>query len=168
MINKKICMVGAQAVGKTALVEQYVRSIFSDHYLSTIGVKVSKKECRVGEQSLNLVLWDMEGGVEYDEVNASYLRGAMGFLIVADGTRRETLDAALPIRLHVFDIIGHVPHYLLLNKADLRPHWQVTEEDIAQFERQGLHVLQTSAKTGEGVEGAFIGLAEAIVLERPA
>ena len=164
MINKKVCMVGALAVGKTSLIEQYVRSIFSDHYLSTLGVKVSKKECRAGEQIIHLVLWDMEGGVEYNEVSASYLRGAMGFFIVADGTRRDTLATALPIRRRIFDIIGHVPHYLLLNKADLLPAWQVTEDDITQFERQDLHVMKTSAKTGEGVESAFTRLTEAMVL----
>jgi small GTP-binding protein len=167
MITKKICMVGGLAVGKTSLVEQYVRSIFSDHYLSTMGVKVSKKECRVGEQGINLVLWDMEGkdGDGDSGTNPSYLRGAMGFFLVADGARRDTLTATLPIRLRVLDIIGDVPHYLLINKADLLPHWQVTEEDIAHIERQGLPILRTSAKTGEGVDDAFTRLAEAMLRE---
>ena len=157
-------MIGAFSVGKTSLVEQYVRSIFSDRYLSTVGVKVSKKECRVGEQHVSLVLWDMEGKDEYNEINASYLRGAMGFFVVADGTRKDTLNTALLIRLLALDIAGNVPHYLLLNKADLCPDWQVTEDDIAHIELQGLTVLKTSAKTGEGVEDAFARLAEAMVL----
>jgi hypothetical protein len=53
----------------------------------------------------------------------------------------------------------------LLNKADLLSGWQVTEEDIAHLELQGLHVMKTSAKTGEGVEDAFVRLAEAMLLE---
>ena len=158
MISKKICMVGAFAVGKTSLVEQYVRSIFSNRYLSTVGVKVSKKTCSVGEQDVNLVLWDMEGKDEYNEINASYLRGAMGFFLVADGTRKDTLNTALLIRLLALDIVGDIPHYMLLNKADLHPHWQVTEDDITHLEQQGLRVLQVSAKTGEGVEEAFLKL----------
>ncbi|MDR2695386.1 MAG: GTP-binding protein [Deltaproteobacteria bacterium] len=165
MITKKVCMVGTLAVGKTSLVEQYVRSIFSDHYLSTMGVKVSKKECRVGEQSINLVLWDMEGKDGNNESHPAYLRGAMGFFLVADGTRRDTLATVLPTRQRVLDVIGNVPHYLLLNKVDLLPHWQVTEEDVARIAQQGLHVLKTSAKTGEGVDDAFTGLAEAMLRE---
>jgi Fe2+ transport system protein B len=58
-----------------------------------------------------------------------------------------------------------MPHYLLLNKADLRPAWQVTEEDITHLELQGVQVLKTSAKTGEGVELAFSSLAEAMLRE---
>jgi len=156
-------MIGAFAVGKTALVEQYVHSIFSNRYLSTVGVKISKRECRVGEQNVNLMLWDMEGKDEYNEINALYLRGAMGFFLVADGTRKDTLNTALLIRLLALDMAGSVPHYLLLNKADLLPAWQVTEEDITHLEQQGLSVLKTSAKTGEGVEEAFSNLAAAML-----
>jgi small GTP-binding protein len=156
-------MLGAFAVGKTALVEQYVRSIFSNRYLSTVGVKISKKECRVGEQDVNLLLWDMEGKDEYNEINSFYLRGAMGFFLVADGTRKETLNTALLIRLLVLDTVGNLPHYLLINKADLSPDWQVTEDDITPLEQQGLQVLKTSAKTGDGVEYAFTRLTEAIL-----
>jgi len=165
MISKKVCMIGAFAVGKTALVEQYVRSIFSNRYLSTVGVKISKRECRVGEQDVNLMLWDMEGKDEHNEINAFYLRGAMGFFLVADGTRKDTLNTALLIRLLALDVAGNIPHYLLLNKADLLPDWQVTSEDITHLEQQGLKVLQTSAKTGKGVEEAFNSLAAAMLRE---
>ena len=164
MISKKICMIGAFAVGKTSLVEQYVRSIFSNRYLSTVGVKISKKTCRAAGQDVNLMLWDMEGKGEHNEVNTSYLRGTMGFLLVADGTRKDTLSTALLIRQRVLDAVGNIPHCLLLNKSDLRSDWQVTEEAVAHLELQGLQVLKTSAKTGEGVEDAFMRLAEAIVL----
>ena len=160
-------MVGAYAVGKTSLIEQYVRSIFSNRYLSTVGVKISKRVCCVGEQDVNLMLWDMEGKDEYNEINASYLRGAMGFFLVADGTRKDTLNTALLIRLLALDAAGNIPHYLLLNKADLLSEWQVTEEDIAHLELQGLQVLKTSAKTGEGVEEAFNGLAKAMLGTNP-
>jgi len=163
MMNKKICMVGAFAVGKTSLVDQYVHSIFTERYLSTVGVKISKRVCCVGEQDVNLMLWDMEGKDEYNEINASYLRGAMGFFLVADGTRKATLNTALLIRLLVLDIIGSVPHCLLLNKSDMAADWQVTADDIAHLELQGLQVLKTSAKTGEGVEEAFSMLAEAMM-----
>jgi len=163
MLSKKICMMGTFEVGKTSLVEQYVHAIFSDRYLSTMGVKISKKECRVEEQEVSLALWDMEGKAEYSEINTSYLRGAMGFLLVADGTRKDTLNTALLIRLLALDVVGNVPHYLLLNKADLLPYWQVTEDDIARLELQGVQVLKTSAKTGEGVEDAFLRLGKAML-----
>ena len=163
MISKKVCMVGSFAVGKTALVERYVHSIFSDRYLSTVGVKISKKNCLVDGKDVSLVLWDMEGKGEYSEINVSYLRGAMGFFIVADGTRKETLGTAAMLRMLALDIAGNVPYFLLLNKIDIRADWTVGEEDIAQLEQQGVQVLYTSAKTGEGVENAFMQLAKAML-----
>jgi len=46
VIQKKICMIGAFATGKTSLVSQFVHSIFSDKYHTTVGVKIDKKNHR--------------------------------------------------------------------------------------------------------------------------
>ena len=98
VIQKKICMLGSFGVGKTSLVSQYVRSIFSDKYLSTVGVKVDKKEVVVDNQRVNLVLWDLYGEDGFQTIQQSYLRGTSGYLLVADGTRFETLAAARDLR----------------------------------------------------------------------
>jgi small GTP-binding protein len=162
MIAKKVCMLGAFSVGKTSLVERYVRSIFSDQYLSTVGVKISKKTLTVRDAEISLVLWDMEGKDEYSEINLSYLRGAMGFFLVADGTRRETLDTAMELRAAVRGSVGDIPHILLINKADLSSSWEISEDEINGFNAQGLVVMLTSAKTGRSVEDAFFHLASAM------
>jgi small GTP-binding protein len=159
MITKKICMVGAFAAGKSCLVKQFVHSIFDDRYLSTLGVKISKKEVFVGEQPMSLILWDLEGKDVYTTVNISYLRGAMGFFIVADGTRRETLNIALDLRREALEAVGPMPHYLLVNKADLAAEWELGRNDIEAVQQTGLRVFVTSAKTGQSVEDAFISLA---------
>ena len=164
MINKKICMLGAFSVGKTSLVQQYVHSIFSDKYLSTVGVKISKKELNLGGSDVTLVLWDMEGKDLYVDVNISYLRGAMGYFLVVDGKRRDTLQVALELRNIAADLIGpQVPHYLLLNKADLEQEWEISNDDLELLRVQGTPFLKTSAKTGLGVEDAFTSLAKAIL-----
>jgi GTPase SAR1 and related small G proteins len=163
MINKKVCMLGAFAVGKTALVQQYVHSIFTDRYLSTVGVKISKKAVRAGNTSVNTVLWDLEGKDDYADVHISYLRGAMGFFVVADGSRRETLDIALSLRILALDLIGPVPHALLVNKADLAPSWEVTGDQLHALEQKGMTVIKTSAKTGLAVNESFLFLTEAML-----
>ena len=159
MINKKICMLGLLSVGKTSLVEQYVNSIFSDKYLSTIGVKISKKSINIDGTDMSLVLWDMEGKDDYTEMNMLYLRGTMGFFVVADLTRLETYEAALKIRQIVLDVLGHdVPNMLLLNKSDLF-NWEVGNEYVEKALALGIKVLRTSAKTGTAVTEAFETLA---------
>lgn len=163
MINKKVCMLGAFAVGKTALVQQYVHSIFTDRYLSTVGVKISKKLMRVNGDDVTIVLWDLEGKDDYADVHISYLRGAMGFFVVADGTRRETLDVALSLRILALDLIGPVPHALLINKADLAHSWEVTDDQLQALEQMGMTVIKTSARTGLAVNESFASLTESML-----
>jgi small GTP-binding protein len=161
MISKKVCMIGAFSVGKSSLVARFVHSIFSDRYLSTLGVKISKKAITLDGADLTLVLWDMEGKDDFSDVNMSYLRGAMGFFTVADGTRKETLNMALHLRKLALETAGDVPNILLINKADL--DWEIDEEQLARLETDGIHVIQTSAKTGHAVEEAFTLLAGAMM-----
>jgi small GTP-binding protein len=163
MISKKICMLGAFAVGKSALVQQYVHSIFSDRYLSTVGVKISQKDLCLDGRDVSLVLWDLEGKDLYTEVNATHLRGAMGFFVVADGTRRETLEDALKLRDMALAVAGQVPYFLLVNKADLATEWEVARKDVDDLRAQGIGVFATSARTGQNVEEAFLSLAKAML-----
>lgn len=169
MTNKKVCLLGAFSVGKTSLVSQYVHSIFSDKYLSTVGVKISKKNLHLDGKDVTLVLWDMEGRDNYADINVSYLRGSMGLLVVADGTRKETLDSALTIRRLALDVLGDdVPSYLIINKGDLAEHWEVTGDMIAEAEKSGLKTIITSAKTGQSVNTAFESLTKDMLAQQPA
>lgn len=158
MIQKKVCMLGSFAVGKTSLVQRFVKSIFSDKYLSTVGVKIDKKIVTVNGQEINLVLWDLAGEDEFLTVKMSYLRGSSGLFIVADGTRQNTLDKAFELRERVEAELGKIPFILLINKADLMNEWEITQESLADLSTQGYYTLKTSAKTGEGVESAFTEL----------
>jgi small GTP-binding protein len=162
VIQKKVALLGASGVGKTSLVRRFVESLFDDHYLTTIGVKVDKKAVRVGGQDVTLMLWDVAGAEERFTVPTSYVRGAAGFLLVVDGTRRETLAAAAEIAEQVVRDMGPLPYVLVFNKADLVTEWRVTDASLG-VDAMPVHVVQTSAKTGQGVEDAFRRLAAALV-----
>ncbi len=161
MIQKKICMVGVYGTGKTCLVQQFVHSIFSVKYLSTVGVKIDRKQVKVGDEDVTLLLWDLEGRDGTRDITPSYIRGAHGIIYVADGTRRETVDQLSDIRTLVTDALGPIPSIIALNKVDLTDEWKLSESDEKSAGGEGVHRLRTSAKTGEGVEAAFQWLAEA-------
>lgn len=163
MIQKKICMLGATGVGKTSLVSRFVSSIFSDTYLTTIGVKVDKKTVAVDGTDVTLLLWDIYGQDEFQTVRASYLRGAAGYLLVADGTRARTLDTARELQKVADGVVGRVPFVLVLNKSDLVDEWHIDDRALWRLAEDGWSVLRTSARTGEGVEDAFLKLARRIV-----
>ena len=163
MIQKKVCMLGAFAVGKTSLVARYVHSIFSDKYLTTVGVKIEKKTVDLGDRQVNLVIWDLYGDDAFQRLRMSYLRGSAGYLLVVDGTRRETLDTALGLDDTVEHEIGRVPRLLVLNKADLEPSWELDAGDLSDLSARGWRVIRTSAKTGAGVDETFETLARLVV-----
>ena len=167
MIQKKIVLLGGFGVGKTSLVAQFVHSIFSEKYLTTIGVKIDKKSVTVDQTQVELVIWDIYGHDDFQKLLASYLRGASGCLLVADGTRRATLETVDDLRRLTEDAIGPVPFVLAVNKADLRDEWQIDAAAIEERRRAGWHVIETSAKTGDMVEGAFATLANAMLTDAP-
>ena len=163
MLQKKICMVGMYGTGKTCLVQRYVHSLFSVKYLTTVGVKIDRREVQVKGQPTMLMLWDLEGRDETRNINPSYLRGAHGILYVVDGTRRDTLDKMFEIHDLVVGAIGDVPSVVALNKSDLTDQWKLERADEKRLSAAGYISLPTSAKSGVGVEAAFQRLADATV-----
>jgi len=163
VIQKKVCMLGGTAVGKTSLVSRFVHSIFSDKYLTTVGVKIDKKSVNAGDENVDLILWDLYGEDDFQKIRMSYLRGASGYLLVIDGTRRETLDMALSLRDSAERTIGRVPFLLVANKADLASRWEVDDAMLGDLSKREWPIVRTSAKTGEGVEEAFATLTQAML-----
>ncbi len=156
MLEKKICMLGTLAVGKTSLVRRFIEGIYSEDYHTSIGVKVDKKLVReAGQPEVTLVLWDIYGEDRFQHVQPSYWRGMFGYLLVADGTRRNTLDEALALNQRVTDTGLKVPAVLLVNKADLADQWEIDDGRLAQLTQSGWEIMRTSAKTGENVDAAF-------------
>lgn len=159
MLKLKIAMLGAYGVGKTSLVSAYVHAAFSEKYLTTVGVKIDKKSLAVDGRDVTLLIWDIHGEDAFQQVSMAYLRGTAGCLVVADGTRAGTLVAARELRARLRRAEGDRPCLLLLNKADLAAEWEVGEADCRALRDEGWEVLRTSARTGEGVEHAFVRLA---------
>jgi len=160
--TRKICMLGDFAVGKTSLVARFVTQAFSDKYLTTVGVKVDTKVVAFHEGSVKLVLWDIAGKNALDSVKLSYLRGAHGLVLVADGTRETTLRSALFLLNQARSEIGPVPAILMVNKFDRIDDWEVTPSALMEV-RRSLPLFESSANTGEGVEEAFLTLTRSVL-----
>jgi len=158
MIQKKICLIGVPAVGKTSLVRRFVQGLFSEDYLTTIGVKIDRREVEVDGTAVRLVVWDIAGDDAYSPLDLTYLRGAAGLLLVADGTRPATLDRAIELREAAEAAYGPMPVVIALNKADLESDWALDNNRLETVVELAT-TLKTSAKTGANVEAAFDALA---------
>ena len=171
---RKICLLGDFAVGKTSLVSRYVHNVFSDRYLTTVGVKIDTRIIELSQnaakpssgaidtpvRSIKLVLWDLAGAANLSAPARAYIQGAHGFLAVCDGTRRATLNTALTLLNSAREQIGTRPAVLLVNKQDLYESWEVDQDSLDSARTRVANVLATSAKTGANVDRAFRLLAE--------
>jgi len=170
VLKAKLCLAGASSVGKSSLIRRFVLNEFDDHYIATIGTKVSKKQVSVpvkGEDPVmvNLMVWDIMGQMGFRELlQEQYFAGAQGVLAVADITRPETLDD-LYIWIDQIDrIAGAVPIVLAVNKVDLPKARHMPESNLRKFAHAfDCEVVRTSAKTGERVEEVFWRLARFVI-----
>lgn len=152
MITKKVLLVGNFGVGKTSLISRYVLNEFSEDYISTIGVRVSKKVLQVDDQLVTLLIWDVAGTKWNEKIPTSYFLGASAAMFVFDLSRKETyLNAKDYItqikelsRLDKFTVIG--------NKMDL-----IDTDQLNKIKALiGIEIdFETSAKEGINVEKAF-------------
>ena len=170
-VSKKICLLGDFAVGKTSLVRRFVYDRFEDKYLSTIGVKVSRKVVAIPNNDdvieLTIMLWDLAGTEEFDGVRSSYLRGSAGALIVCDVTRPETLATAKSYAADLHDVSPGALLVLAANKSDLRSHEQMSGQHIAAVAAElCAPFFATSARTGAGVDEAFRALGRAVAVRQ--
>ena len=160
MLTKKICLLGDFSVGKTSLFRRFISNTFSDQYITTVGVKVESKVVKLSpEEEVKLLVWDVAGSAQMSSVSRSYVQGAGGYLLVADGTRPETLKAALGLKDEMDATLGRLPFVGLLNKVDLHDEWQVSGD----FIDHNPDWMLSSALTGENVDEAFVQLTRKMV-----
>ncbi|KAG8526218.1 uncharacterized protein KY384_000211 [Bacidia gigantensis] len=186
-IAKLVC-IGDSATGKSSLTVRLCEGRFSAQHDVTIGVEFGSRVVNVGPSNssptspegsdpkgkkMKLSLWDTAGQETYKSVTRSYFRGASGALLVFDVTRRPTF-------LHAIDWLSDLRQIaddgivivLVGNKSDLATSQAlggenkraVTFQEAEDWCRTNnvLKYVETSAKSGEGVEAAFLDVAQRI------
>ncbi|KAL9634438.1 MAG: hypothetical protein Q9164_004084 [Protoblastenia rupestris] len=184
-IAKLVC-IGDSATGKSSLTIRLCEGRFSAQHDVTIGVEFGSRVVNVGppadsqdgessrQKKMKLSLWDTAGQETYKSITRSYFRGASGALLVFDITRRSTF-------LHAIDWLNDLRQIaeegivvvLVGNKSDLASSSQSVEGDnkraVSKEEAEDwcrankvLEYVETSAKSGEGVESAFLEVAQKI------
>ncbi len=123
----------------------------------------------VPQKHMKLSLWDTAGQETYKSVTRSYFRGASGALLVFDLSRKQTFQHATDWLNDLRQIAEpDIVVVLVGNKADLAQEEEnkreVTKEEAEDWARRNgvLEYVETSAKSGENVENAFMRVSERI------
>jgi len=159
---RKVCLLGDGGVGKTSLVRRFVEDSFRDEYIVSFGTKVSKKVLELGDVELTLMLWDILGQKSDDALHSAYYKGANGALLVCDVTRIQTVEHLSKWKESFLRAAPGAKIVLVANKADLDPRIDIEKLEVAAG-IMGDKMIMTSAKTGEGVEAAFLELGAQIM-----
>ena len=154
-------MLGPTGVGKTSLVKQYVEGIFSEKYLTSIGVKIDKKVVNTSTP-VQLLIWDLEGIDKFCGFNPRYLRGTSAIIVIAEQTRLSSLADAIEI-LQLAKAEANVPAILAINKIDLPPAENWDNKILKHHASSFSDLVYTSAKTGESVDTLFESVARLII-----
>jgi len=152
-LSKKVILIGNFGVGKTSLTRQFVYQKFSEEYLTTLGVKIDKKVVEVGQDLINLMIWDIAGEVSQTRVNTSYYLGSNGIIYVFDVSRPSTYEQMEADIEYVQKLLPNIPILRIANKADL-----LTEEQVKNLNIP--YDFLCSAKTSQNVENTFLKLTQ--------
>ncbi|GAB0092940.1 ras-related protein Rab-4B [Sergentomyia squamirostris] len=161
----KFLIIGSAGIGKSCLLHHFIESKFKDDSSHTIGVEFGSRIVNVGGKSVKLQIWDTAGQERFRSVTRSYYRGAAGALLVYDTTSRESFNA-LSNWLNDARTLASPNIVILLvgNKKDLEEEREVTFLEASTFAQENeLIFLETSAKTGENVEEAFLKCSKTIL-----
>jgi small GTP-binding protein len=160
MISKKIILTGSFGVGKTSLFNRFIYQEFNDKYLTSIGVKVNKKQVKVEDKEVSLLVWDIAGEISQDKVPSSYFLGASGIVYVMDLSRPMTFKNLESDYLFLKELMPLGVIKIVGNKRDL-----VTDEQIEEIQKGLSRTIDclTSAKTGENVDQLFLDLAKSLL-----
>mmetsp|Transcript_2901 Transcript_2901/g.5095 ORF Transcript_2901/g.5095 Transcript_2901/m.5095 type:complete len:202 (-) Transcript_2901:661-1266(-) len=161
----KMLLIGDSGVGKSCLLLRFADGTFNEGHISTIGVDFKIRTIELDNKTIKLQIWDTAGQERFRTIAAAYYRGAHGIVITYDITDRKSFENVKSW----MDEIGkygsdRVNKLLIGNKADMVDKRAVkTEEGKELADALQMEFLETSAKTSENVEQAFITMTREIM-----
>ena len=94
----KIVMLGDCAVGKTSIIQNFIRKSISQTYKPTIGADFHTKKLEVVDKVdqelkyVSLQIWDTAGQERFQSLGRAFYRGAECCVVVFDLTVKQTFD----------------------------------------------------------------------------
>ena len=163
----KLVLIGDTGVGKSCLLMRVADDTFVETFITTIGVDFRFRMMKIGDKNVKLQIWDTAGQERFRTITSAYYRSGDGVIIVYDVGKRETFD-------HVREWFQEINKYtkpetlvlLIANKADRTDRVVSLAEGQMLAKELGISIIETSARTAENVESAFVRIAEQLIQKK--
>lgn len=164
----KLVLLGDSAVGKSSIVQRFVKNTFDEFRESTIGAAFITKTIQLDPQtSIKFEIWDTAGQERYKSLAPMYYRNANAAILMFDLTDSQSFDRMIKWEN---ELNLQAPENLIIkivgNKLDLKnkPSSNLIEDakimDFINKNDNNLSYIETSAKTGENVDKLFESIAQ--------
>jgi len=159
----KVLLIGDSAVGKSCLLLRFVDNHFPDGPINMTSVDFKSKNVTIDGKTIQLQIWDTAGQERFRTITSSFYRGSHGVVVVYDITDQASYNN---VKLWMQEIARYAPpsvvKMLVGNKTDMESA-RVVPTTVAREFADGLTVpyAETSAKSGAGVNEAFVQIATA-------
>ena len=162
----KIITLGDSGVGKTSIINRYIKGKFSDNITSNLGVNFSYKNLTFNKtQKIMLKLYDTCGQEKYRALVKSYYKNADGVLFIFGLDDKESFDHLKDWmeRFNEECKIENIPKVLVGNKCDLEIDKELDENLIKEFAKENkIEYIKASAKDDENINALFEELGKMI------
>ena len=161
----KIVLYGDNYVGTTSLLRRYIRNDFDPNYYSYSNYFEEKSKILQDGKKVILQIWDIYNYYRYESLNRIYFRGADGFMLTYDITKRETFENLRERLWTVKENTGEkIVIAIIACKSDLFMEETVNPEEVRRFSQENdLLFYETSAQENYNVEECFNGLIDKII-----
>ena len=148
-------LLGNSAVGKTSFINKYVNDIFSEYYLTTIGIDFVIKTIKLPTgEDITLRFYDTAGQESYKAISYNLIKNADGIFLLYDITNRKSFDEINDWIDNIKDNKGDdFPVILIGNKCDKNDKRNIDEKEGQKLaEKKGFLFMETSCKKGINIE----------------
>ena len=157
----KLIITGTSGVGKTSLLHRYCDNKFEINLKPSIGADFTLKVVDLKKSEVIFTIWDIGGHTNFDNLRNYYYNGSDAGIIVFDVTKMDSVEAIRNKWLEEMRAVGNIPIIILGNKVDIENERMISSSDIKKLSEEfGLHIFETSAKSGENVKKAFETIAK--------
>ena len=156
-IMVKVIIIGDSSVGKTNIMNKYLKNEFLEDSKATVGVEFGSKLFKIEGHNIKAQIWDTAGEEKYKAITGAYYKGSKGAFVVYDITRKESFDS-VDRWINDLKSTGDSKMTIILigNKCDLEDKREVPKEKGEEKARSfGCAFLETSALSGDNIEKGF-------------